>query len=302
MASSHNEQSRYEQLELFSDAAPQMVRPSDIIALSDPDASSSPLAQATSILNLGALPHREHDALDECLRRPDPNNASMISEAEHAVYRECDTAPLLLGIDEAGRGPWAGPVVAAAVVLPVGFGVSSPLPQELARLNDSKRLTERQRLQLIEPICRIALGVGIGISDASLIDKTSITQANYMAMYFAVVRALKVVQKSAQSTQITDAHLPILALVDGKYQVPPLTLNQIPMIKGDQRSYHIAAASVIAKVTRDKMMVAAHRSYPHYGFSRHKGYGTPEHQKALREHGPCPLHRYSFRPIKELLS
>lgn len=290
------------QLDLFSGVHPQKVTPSDLASLSTDNLVDQPLAQAISSLKLGALPHPEHESLSERLRRPNAECELLIGEAERVIVHECESTPLVLGVDEAGRGPWAGPVVAAAVVLPVGFGSTLPIPEELSRLNDSKRLTEKQRLQLIDPICRIALGVGVGISDASLIDQTSITQANYLAMYFAVVRALNVVQTSPQHSAIAQDDLSIIALIDGKYQVPPLTLNQVTMIKGDQRSYHIAAASVIAKVTRDRMMIAAHRSYPNYGFNRHKGYGTPEHQKALREHGPCPLHRYSFRPIKDLLN
>ena len=299
MASSFDKCDSYEQRALFSDTTPQRILSSDIDALANTDEAQSPLAQAVSALNLNKLPQQEHDMLDEQLRRPNTGHDLGLSEAEQAIHQTCKGIPLVVGIDEAGRGPWAGPVVAAAVIFPTGFGFSTPLPEELSRLNDSKRLTEKQRLQLIEPICRIALGVGVGISDASLIDQTSITKANYMAMYFAVVRALKVVQTS--HSEIENANISLLALVDGKYQVPPLTLNQIPMIKGDQRSYHIAAASVIAKVTRDKVMIAAHRSYPQYGFCRHKGYGTKEHQKALKDHGPCPLHRYTFRPIKELI-
>jgi len=279
----------------------QPAKLSQISPLTDLTSTSSPLHQALAPLNPGVLPHHEYEVLSESLRRPDADGSLRIGEAEQAIHSTCQIAPLLLGIDEAGRGPWAGPVVAAAVILPIGFGVSTPLPSEFVHLNDSKRLSEKQRLQIIKPLCRIALGVGVGVSSASLIDETSITQANYISMYIAVVRALRALRRHPQYLNTIKDHPPILALIDGKYQVPPLTLNQVTMIKGDQRSYHIAAASIVAKVTRDKMMIAAHRRYPQYGFKRHKGYGTQEHQRALREHGPCALHRYSFRPVKEQL-
>ena len=180
------------------------------------------------------------------------------------------------GIDEAGRGPWAGPVVAAAVVLDPDC-----IPEGL---NDSKKLTEAKRDALFEPIMRSAR-VGIGIADVERIDRDNILQATFWAM----AEALKQVEGVA------------LALVDGN-RAPALPCPVQTIIEGDGKSLSIAAASIIAKVTRDRIMLAHDVSYPEYGFARHKGYGTPFHQQALRQHGPCPLHRKSFAPIAALLA
>ena len=262
----------------------------------------APLPLIQGALRLEAMPAEEHESLSRSLSRPAVESALSVSEAERLVEHSVSPRPLLIGVDEAGRGPWAGPVVAAAVIFPAGFGGALPLPEALTRLNDSKQLSEARRLELIRPICQAALAVGVGVADAEIIDETSITRANYMAMYLAVVRALRALAKSPQGDLLREQGSRALALIDGKYPVPPLTLSQIAMIKGDQRSYHIAAASVVAKVTRDKMMIAAHRRYPVYGFDRHKGYGTKAHQGALKAYGPCPLHRRSFKPISALLS
>ena len=175
------------------------------------------------------------------------------------------------GIDEAGRGPWAGPVVAAAVVLN---------PDDIpAGLRDSKKLKEAQREALFEPIMRTAR-VGIGIAEADRIDRDNILQATFWAM----AEALSQIDGVA------------LALVDGN-RAPKLPCRTQTIVEGDTRSLSIAAASIIAKVTRDRIMLAHDVTYPHYGFARHKGYGTPFHQAALTQHGPCPLHRKSFRPV-----
>lgn len=261
----------------------------------------APLLQMQSELAIDVLADDDLSRLAQRLSRPAPHRETVVSEAESLISKELKVAPLIIGVDEAGRGPWAGPVVAAAVILPEGFGVNAPLPPELKYLKDSKQLSESRRLQMIRPLCHAALAVGVGVADATIIDETSITRANYMAMYLAIVRALRSLSRSP-SSPLSKGRRAALTLVDGKYPVPPLTLSQISMIKGDQRSYNIAAASIVAKVTRDKMMIAAHRRYPEYGFNRHKGYGTRAHQEALQTHGPCPLHRRSFRPISALLS
>jgi ribonuclease HII len=185
-------------------------------------------------------------------------------------------ARLVCGIDEAGRGPWAGPVVAAAVVLnpddiPVG-------------LDDSKKLTEAQREALFEPILRRAR-VGIGIAEAERIDRDNILQATLWAM----ARALDGIGGAD------------LALIDGN-RAPALPCRAETIVKGDSRSLSIAAASIIAKVTRDRIMVGHDATYPLYGFARHKGYGTAFHKDALLRHGPTPLHRRSFAPIAALMS
>ena len=225
-----------------------------------------------------------------------------MGEAEHILADPSFFGPdevqpqLIVGIDEAGRGPWAGPVVAAAVILPPALGVSIPLPPDLNSLNDSKRLTERKRHELVMPICRLALGVGVGIQNAHHIDKLGIARANEEAMRIACHKACHALKRCGRA-----AHMVRLALIDGKYTVPRLGLDQQALIKGDQRSFHIAAASIIAKVTRDKIMVFADRKYPGYGFAKHKGYGTRVHQNALQTLGVTPLHRQSYRPIRELL-
>lgn len=174
------------------------------------------------------------------------------------------------GIDEAGRGPLAGPVVAAAVIL------QPDLP--LVGVNDSKKLTERQRERLFEQINQQALAVGVGIVDASTIDRINILQATRQAM-------LEAMQQLALQ--------PDLLLIDGitpiATQLPQQTIKQ-----GDQRSASIAAASIIAKVTRDRLMLTYDQQFPQYGFARHKGYGSAAHLAALRCHGPCPIHRLSF--------
>jgi ribonuclease HII len=179
------------------------------------------------------------------------------------------------GVDEAGRGPWAGPVVAAAVILD---------PQNIPQgLNDSKKLTEAKREALFEPIMQSAR-VGIGIASAQLIDDINILQATFRAMQDAV---------AALGSQTT------MALVDGN-RAPPLSIRVQTIIEGDGKCLSIAAASIIAKVTRDRMMQQLHQHYPDYGFSRHKGYGTAAHMAALQRFGPCPEHRNSFKPISKL--
>jgi ribonuclease HII len=179
---------------------------------------------------------------------------------------------LICGIDEAGRGPWAGPVVAAAVVLD-----QQNFPQGL---NDSKKLTPEKRDALFDPIM-LSADVGIGIVSASDIDEINILQATYLAMRRAVEN-LKT--------------KPDLALVDGN-RAPPLACKVQTIIGGDAKSLSIAAASIIAKVTRDRMMVDMDQLYPNYGFAKHKGYGTAAHATALSLHGPCHEHRKSFKPI-----
>jgi ribonuclease HII len=178
---------------------------------------------------------------------------------------------LVCGIDEAGRGPWAGPVVAAAVVLDPDC-----IPPGL---NDSKKLTEAEREALFGPIIRSAR-VGIGIADVDRIDRDNILQASLWAM--------------AQAMEQIDGVA--LALVDGN-RAPPLRCTVQTIVEGDSRSLSIAAASIVAKVTRDRIMIGHDVTYPQYGFGRHKGYGTPFHQDALMRHGPSPLHRKSFAPV-----
>jgi ribonuclease HII len=179
------------------------------------------------------------------------------------------------GVDEAGRGPWAGPVVAAAVVL-------DPLniPQGL---NDSKKLTEAKRESLFLPIMQSAR-VGVGIASAELIDGINILQATYHAMREAVV---------ALGDNTT------MALVDGN-RAPPLSIRTQTIIEGDGKCLSIAAASIIAKVTRDRMMRELEMQYPGYGFGKHKGYGTALHIAVLQRIGPCPAHRKTFKPISKL--
>lgn len=175
-------------------------------------------------------------------------------------------------MDEAGRGPWAGPVVAAAVIL------LRRIPR--VRIDDSKRLTPLQRERAYQAILEHAR-VGVGIIHAARIDADNIRQATLRAMEQAVVHL---------------APCPDVVLVDGR-DVPPVPMPCWPVINGDQVSYPIACASIIAKVTRDSLMAFYHRLFPEYRFDAHKGYGTPEHREALRLHGPSPLHRMSFRPL-----
>jgi len=180
------------------------------------------------------------------------------------------------GIDEAGRGPWAGPVVAAAVVLDL-----NSIPDGL---DDSKKLTEARRESLFAAVMASAR-VGIGIAEVDRIDRDNILQATLWAM----AQALDQVGGVA------------LALVDGN-RAPQLPCPVQTIVAGDAKSLSIAAASIIAKVTRDRIMVAHDAAYPAYGFARHKGYGTAFHQAALQRHGPTPLHRRSFAPIAALLA
>ncbi len=178
---------------------------------------------------------------------------------------------VVAGVDEAGRGPLAGPVVAAAVILP-----RETFPEGL---NDSKRLTSRQREMLFEDISRIAVGIGVGIGSVELIDRINIFGATMEAMAEAVYNL---------------PQLPSAVLVDG-YPIRGLNLYQQAVIGGDARSLCIAAASVVAKVTRDRLMDRLHQAYPQYGFDRHRGYATSEHREALQKYGFSPVHRRSFR-------
>ncbi len=181
-----------------------------------------------------------------------------------------DTHAFIAGIDEVGRGPFAGPVYAAAVILPKN--------EEILYLNDSKKLSEKKREELYDVIMDKAVAVGIGCRDNNRIDEINILQATFEAMQDAV-KNLKV--------------KPDLLLNDAVI-IPKIDIEQVKIIKGDAKSVSIAAASIIAKVTRDRYMTEIDKEYPGYGFAKNKGYGTSEHIKALKELGPTPLHRRSF--------
>ena len=187
------------------------------------------------------------------------------------------------GVDEAGRGPLAGPVVAAAAILPSRWA-DAGLPAELAGLNDSKQLTEAQREKYFEFLTHCAeIEFGIALVDAGVIDEINILQATHRAMNEALAQLNP---------------LPPHALVDGR-PVKTLRVPQTAIVKGDARSYSIAAASVLAKVTRDRLMLEAHAQWPEYAFAEHKGYGTAKHLAAIAQHGACPIHRLTFAPLKQ---
>lgn len=184
----------------------------------------------------------------------------------------------LAGLDEAGRGPLAGPVVAGCVVLP------AELPPQLAGLDDSKRLSAARRELLYDHIIETALATGVALACREEIDRINILQATRLAMSRALEQAVTALAPLS----------PQLVLTDGKVPVAT-SLPQETLIGGDHRSFNIAAASILAKVSRDRMMRELERQYPGYGFAQHKGYPTAQHRAALRKLGPTPVHRRSFR-------
>ncbi len=199
---------------------------------------------------------------------------------EHKVLQSGIT--LIAGVDEAGRGPLAGPVVAAAVCFPLEW-ILAGLPRKLKGVNDSKQVNAVERESLFcELTANPLVRYGVGIVDVQMIDQINILQATHRAMNMAIA-------------QLDPA--PQHALVDG-LPVKTLCCAQTAIVDGDCFSYSIAAASIIAKVTRDRMMLEYHQLYPNYGFHEHKGYGTPAHLVAIKQHGPCAIHRMTFYPIR----
>ena len=196
-------------------------------------------------------------------------------EAMKEFEREYDGCSLICGVDEAGRGPLAGPVAAGAVILPKDCTT--------LYLNDSKKLSEKRREELFLEIREKAVSYSVGIVGPERIDEINILQATYEAMRQAV-SGLGVVPDLLLNDAVT---------------IPELAIPQVPIIKGDAKSVSIAAASILAKVTRDHLMEEYDRQFPQYGFAKHKGYGTAAHVAAIREFGPCTIHRRSF--LKNIL-
>ncbi|MGD6803003.1 ribonuclease HII [Rossellomorea aquimaris] len=207
---------------------------------------------------------------ETALREEFDRMSSFENELKHQGFR------FIAGIDEVGRGPLAGPVVAAAVILPQDFC--------LLGINDSKKLSEKQRESFYELITDKAVAWGTGIISAEEIDRLNIYQASKKAMITAV-----------NGLGVYPDHL----LIDAMELGTPFP--EISLIKGDARSISIAAASIVAKVTRDRLMEEYAQGYPGYGFQKNMGYGTKEHLEGLKQYGPCPIHRSSFAPVKELM-
>ncbi len=189
---------------------------------------------------------------------------------------------LIAGVDEAGRGPLAGPVFAAAVIFPQEW-IADHLPKPLRKINDSKQLThEAREMFFTELTSRPEVRYGIAQVDVALIDQINILQASHRAMNLALA-------------QLNPA--PQHVLVDG-LRVNSMQFPHTPIVSGDALSYSIAAASILAKVSRDRLMVQFDAQYPGYGFAAHKGYATPDHYAAIKERGACPIHRQSFAPFR----
>ncbi|MCI0468734.1 MAG: ribonuclease HII [Nitrospirae bacterium] len=193
-------------------------------------------------------------------------------EFDKAIRRE--GFRIIAGVDEAGRGPLAGPVVAAAVILPDNLIIN--------RIRDSKKVPAKEREELYNAISRSAIDIGVGIVSPEDIDRLNILNAAKLAMRHAIA-ALKVI--------------PDIILIDA-VRLSSIDIAQRAIVKGDGLSASIAAASIVAKTSRDRLMAEYHLTYPEYGFDRHKGYGTADHLERIRLYGPCPLHRMSFRGVK----
>jgi len=198
----------------------------------------------------------------------------ILLRVERSLWRTGITK--IAGVDEVGVGPLAGPVLAAAVILPEGV--------MLRGVDDSKKVTTALREELAEKIHAAALGVGIGIVEAEEIDRLNIYRA-----------ALEAMRRAVMALPVTPEHV----LVDAR-RIPQLSVPQTALINGDARSYCIAAASIVAKVARDRIMCELDQRYPEYGFRDHMGYGTAQHLAAIDRHGPSPVHRRSFAPVRDL--
>ena len=203
-------------------------------------------------------------------------NSMQEFDKKHALRMGTD---VLIGIDEAGRGPLAGPVVACACYM------APNLYPCFEDINDSKKLTPHKREEIFERMNQLGVLYGVGFASAAEIDKLNILQATFLAMRRACHKFYSIPN--------------VVALVDGPHPVKDLELTQLPVIDGDAKSLAIAAASVVAKVLRDRYMTILDKLYPPYGFAGHKGYGTPKHLAAVRQYGPCPQHRKTFAPIKD---
>lgn len=214
-----------------------------------------------SVIALVERAKKAIDALDKEIAR---------TEVMKKYEYENEQYGFVCGIDEVGRGPLAGPVVACAVILPAN--------SQILYLNDSKKLSEKKREELYDVIMKEAVAVGIGMRDAGRIDEINILQATYEAMRDAIAN-LKVKPDVLLNDAVT---------------IPGVDIKQVPIIKGDAKSVSIAAASIVAKVTRDRMMVEYDKEYPGYEFASSKGYGTQKHIDFLKANGPTPLHRRSF--------
>jgi ribonuclease HII len=187
--------------------------------------------------------------------------------------------PLICGVDEAGRGPLAGPVVAAAVILSYDLNISG--------IVDSKRLTPNRRELLRRRIVESSTQWALGVVGPDTVDEINILQATFLAMRRAVGKL---------KTE------PDIIMVDGRFEIPELDIRQKALVKGDSKEISIAAASILAKTYRDMLMTQLEKKYPGYGFSKHKGYPTKEHISNLEKLGPCPVHRKSFRPVCNFFS
>lgn len=222
-------------------------------------------------------------AVKKLLQQHERRQAKLAAEKERllAMYRyerkaSLEGCRLIAGVDEAGRGPLAGPVSVAAVILPENL--------LLPRLNDSKKLSAKVRAELYDEIMAEAVAVRQVFVDAGTIDRINILQAVVQGMYDAVYGLHP---------------RPQMALIDA-VRLDGLHMRHLSLIKGDAKSASIAAASIIAKVARDRLMDEYDRQYPQYGFAAHKGYGTAEHMAAIRKYGPCPIHRMTFEPVRSI--
>lgn len=229
--------------------------------------------QLDSVIN--AYRHDERAGVQKLLAQFEKKKQNYVKELErlevmHEFENKYKDSPYICGIDEVGRGPLCGPVVACGVIL--------PKDAQILYINDSKQLSEKKRIALYDEIMSKAIAVGIGMASPIEIDELNILQATYKAMRIAI-RNLSV--------------QPTLLLNDA-VTIPGVDIKQVEIVKGDARSVSIAAASIIAKVTRDRMMQEYDNIFPHYGLARNKGYGSQEHIAALKKYGPCPIHRKTF--------
>ncbi len=208
-------------------------------------------------------------------------------EKERFVFDELQLLPV--GVDEAGRGPLAGPVVAAAVMYrDPSLHIPLERVKEFTLIRDSKKLSEKQRETAFALVNEFFI-VGIGIVNAETIDRVNILQATFLAMKSALTDLKRQLPKDGQKLHL---------LLDGNQLLPSYSESQEAVVSGDSSVRSIAAASIIAKVTRDRLFEEYEKEYPQYGFGKHKGYGTALHMEALRKYGPTPIHRQSFRPVK----